>query len=73
MTQADARFVLIAQGFDDLFIAMSEMAAADPNAFKLYLIHTNQFISKMSKKLSRIEKAAPAAPEVPATPEAPAP
>ncbi|NBJ16537.1 MAG: DUF3102 domain-containing protein [Dehalobacter sp. 4CP] len=73
MTQADARFVLITKGFDDLFIAMSEMAAADPNAFKLYLIHTNQFISKMSKKLRRIEKAIPAAPEVPATPETPAP
>ncbi|AFV01522.1 Protein export cytoplasm protein SecA ATPase RNA helicase [Dehalobacter sp. UNSWDHB] len=73
MTQADARFVLIAKGFDELFIAMSEMAAADPNAFKLYLIHTNQFISKMSKKLKRIEKAVPAAPEVPATPKAPAP
>jgi hypothetical protein len=73
MTQADARFDLIAKGFDDLFIAIKEMAAADPNAFKFYLIQTNQFISKTSEKLKRIEKAVPAALEVPAEPETPVP
>ncbi|MCG1026128.1 MULTISPECIES: DUF3102 domain-containing protein [Dehalobacter] len=73
MTQADARFDLIAKGFDDLFIAIKEMAAADPNAFKFYLIQTNQFILKTSAKLKRIERAVLAAPKVPATPEAPTP
>ncbi|WP_368292547.1 DUF3102 domain-containing protein [Dehalobacter sp. TBBPA1] len=73
MTQADARFDLIAKGFDDLFIAIKEMAAADPNAFKFYLIQTNQFILKASAKLKRIERAVLAAPKVPATPEAPTP
>ncbi|TCX50542.1 DUF3102 domain-containing protein [Dehalobacter sp. 14DCB1] len=69
MTQADARFDLIAKGFDDLFIAIKEMAAADPKAFKFYLIQTNQFISKTLEKLRRMEKSAPAVPEAPATPE----
>lgn len=71
MAQADARFDLIAKGFDDLFIAIKEMAVADPNAFRHYLIQTNQFIAKTSKRLNRIEKAAPAAPNVSADPETP--
>lgn len=66
MAQADARFDLIAKGFDDLLIAINEMAVADPEAFKLYLIQTNQFIKKTSEKLKRIEKAAS---EVPAKPK----
>lgn len=46
MAQADARYDLIVKGFDDLFSAMSEMAAADPKAFKLFLIQTNEFMEK---------------------------
>lgn len=68
MAQADARFDLLSKGFDDLFIAVKEMSAADPNAFRLYLNQINQLLVKVSKKLSQIQKAAPAAPEGPAAP-----
>ncbi|UWG95906.1 DUF3102 domain-containing protein [Dehalobacter sp. DCM] len=64
MSQADARFELIAKGFDDLFIAIKEMAAADPDACRLYISHANQLLTKTMNKLKRIEKASQAAPKV---------
>ena len=71
MTQADARFELIAKGFEELFIAIKEMAAADPDACKLYITHANQLMSKAMNKLKRIEKTTMAAPKVPKAPENP--
>lgn len=75
MAQADARFDLIAKGFDDLFTAIKEMAPADPKAFKLYLQQTNQFLAKTSERLRRIEKAPSPAPSpyVPADLKTPTP
>ncbi|UWG97978.1 hypothetical protein LPY66_03995 [Dehalobacter sp. DCM] len=64
MTQADARFELIAKGFDDLFIAIKEMAAADPDTCKLYIAHANKLMTKTMNKLKRIEKASRTAPKV---------
>ncbi|RJE47210.1 MULTISPECIES: DUF3102 domain-containing protein [unclassified Dehalobacter] len=69
MTQADARFELIAKGFEELFIAIKEMAAADPDACKLYITHANQLMSKAMNKLKRIEKTAMTAPKAPENPE----
>lgn len=56
MAQADARYDLIVKGFDDLFSAMSEMAAADSKAFKLFLVQVNELIAKTTRKLKRFEK-----------------
>lgn len=56
MAQADARFDLIAKGFEDLFAAMNEMAASDPNAFRLYLTQVNSLLKKTSAKVRRLEK-----------------
>ncbi|WP_368293071.1 DUF3102 domain-containing protein [Dehalobacter sp. TBBPA1] len=69
MTQADARFELIAKGLDDLFIAIKEMAAADPDACKLYITYANQLMSKTLNKLKRIEKTTMAVPKAPENPE----
>jgi hypothetical protein len=63
MSQADARFELIAKGFEELFTAIKEMAAADPDACKLYITHANQLMSKAMNKLKRIEKTAIAVPK----------
>lgn len=57
MAQADARFDLIAKGFEDLFSAIKEMAASDPTAFRFYLQQINEFIAKTSKRLRRMENA----------------
>ncbi len=69
MSQADARFELIAKGLDDLFIAIKEMAAADPDACKLYITYANQLMSKAMNKLKRIEKTTMAVPKAPENPE----
>ncbi|UWG96469.1 DUF3102 domain-containing protein [Dehalobacter sp. DCM] len=69
MSQADARFELIAKGFDDLFIAIKEMAAADPDACRLYISHANQLLTKTMNKLKRMEKASRAAPKVQENPD----
>ncbi|WP_415535805.1 hypothetical protein [Dehalobacter sp. 4CP] len=54
---------------EELFIAIKEMAAADPNACKLYISHANQLMSKAMNKLKRIEKTTMAAPKAPEDPE----
>ncbi|MCM1566897.1 MAG: DUF3102 domain-containing protein [Dehalobacter sp.] len=69
MSQADARFELITKGLEELFIAIKEMAAADPNACKLYISHANQLMSKAMNKLKRIEKTTMVAPKAPEDPE----
>lgn len=56
MAQADARFDLLVKGFEDLFSSIVEMSAADPQAFKHYLVQTNKFLAKTTNKLKRIEK-----------------
>jgi hypothetical protein len=71
MSQADAHYNLIGKGFDDLFGAINEMAAADPTACRLFLVQTNQFIAKTTQKLKRLEKKALTAPAAPAVPQPP--
>jgi hypothetical protein len=71
MAQADAHYNLIVKGFDDLFSAISEMAAADPKACRLFLVQTNQFIAKTTQKLKRLEKKALTAPAAPAVSQPP--
>ncbi|MCG1025636.1 MULTISPECIES: DUF3102 domain-containing protein [Dehalobacter] len=73
MAQADARYDLIVKGFDDLFSTIREMAGADPNAYKLFVNQTSEFIAKTARKLKRIKKNAQTAPTEQAVPEAPAP
>lgn len=59
MARADARYDLITKGFDDLVMEIKEMAATDPEAFKLYFEQTDQFISEASQRLRRIKKTLP--------------
>jgi hypothetical protein len=55
--QADARFKLVAKGFDDLFAAVKDLSTVNPEAFYQYLRHTRTFLEDTTKIINKMEKA----------------